>query len=237
MQDSPESSDAESNEDDATVRCCWCCRRLYISLPQSSSSEAEEPPRSYSLQLPPEADHSRSPDTPSSLVSLGAFVLSADYDAEREYVRHYAVAGYDSESIAPQAGRVLMRDSSFSRSVVLQNRSTLDAAVTGAAVVSPREVARCLEHLALKIRLEQELGKRATLIAEYEQYKDALERTNAEDAERARFFLSDARNQRLELEARLGYYRKAVQYTNELREKATVRAEYYAFCEQLRIAS
>jgi hypothetical protein len=229
--------------DDSPGGCCGCCPSLYTALAVESSSEAEEPSRPLpSLQLPADADHSRSPETPSPLVSLGAFVLSADYDAEREYVRHYAVGGYDTECLVQhqqsQSGRFVMRDNSFNKSVVLQNRAILDAAVTGESAVSPRELTRCLEHLALKIRLEQDLEKRVTLIGEYEQYKDALDRNNSEDAERAHYFLGDARNQRLELEARLGYYRKAVQFTNELKQKEVLRNEYHDFCNQLmRIAS
>ena len=224
-------SSSEETGDEPSSGWCGCCLRAYSPLPDAepSSESRVTNERHLTLVLPSDASGTQTssrPGTPSLLVEL-----PHDYDPQLEYVRHYAVDGY-SPSVSPGKGPV-MRQDSFHSSVLLQKRAVLSAAAGEQQHVSPREIRRSLGMLELQIRLEQNLEQRLVLILEYEAFKARLDYDSPEDAEKARYALADARNERLDTGERLGFYRNAVRYTNEPQQKEALRLEYVQFCEQL----
>lgn len=225
--DTCEEEDVSSGEESWLSRTCrcWCCYGRRQSVSESTVQFTL-------LPLPLSDGESTSRATTPTLVSMAPFVLSATYNAENEYIQHF---GRDSDDAMTTSMSVRPSRTAQSDQLIQETKEQLEYAVTHREKtrITPREIARKFQLYQTAIHLEGDPEKRRQLIHDYEQFKSALDRDNLDDQRNAQFYTENARNEKNEPAKRLEYYRKAVQYTNNVDAKSELRNEYYLYCTSL----
>jgi len=96
-----------------------------------------------------------------------------------------------------------------------------------------KDVERSFQFYRLAIRSEDNLERRATLIGDYEYYRDLRSGFDEEDIEMARAALEEARNEASVEGVRLIHYQRAIFHTHLISNKCLVRQEYVQYCREL----
>lgn len=95
------------------------------------------------------------------------------------------------------------------------------------------KIRKCLRRYQYSIRSVNDLNVKKQLVEEYETFKSKYDADNHDDAEKAKYYLIDARNEENQNHSdkkRIEFYQKAIAFTNDPEQKKVIRNEYRDFC-------
>ncbi len=151
--------------------------------------------------------------------------LSEQFDEDADYIQDFDVLGWHTKERMPLVGV----SASVLEEMVHNSEETLRS-----LDLTPRDITQNLERLSTAIRMTSDPVKKARYIKSYEVFKFDHDEDNTNDKEKARYALEDARNRLNKPFTRLNNYKVAIKFTNNIKEKENLRAEYKQYCLSLK---
>lgn len=160
-----------------------------------------------------------------SYEKVGQDVIDSQFDPDEEYVRKYETLGWHTDKAGASEGVSGIEELGLEAERALSCASSEN--------LTPREIKTKLNQFDTCIRVTKDLEKKRSYIQRYEIHKYEHDEDNADDKEKADFYLSNARDEQRKNVDRLEYYQIAIKFTNNVSAKQSIKDEYRRFAYSL----